>query len=188
MRRIVLRERLLLALYAVLIVAATSIHDWRALAVLLAATLLAAGRDAPRVMRGAARAIALFSAVVLASYTALALYQDNFSLLYVVRTALRVAAIACLTFLLPRRVNLLRALSFSRSLVWLLTIAYGQALALRRTMADFRLALRSRSLATPRLQDRYRHAAVLAGYLLRRAVHDAAEVSEAMKARGFGHD
>lgn len=188
MNRAMLRDRLLLILYAVLVVAATMIQDWRGLAVLLVFVLIAAGRDAPRVVRGAARAVVLFSVIVLASYTVVALYRGQFSAQYLVRTALRVSAIACLTFLLPLRVNLLRAFAFSRSLVWLITIAYGQAQALRRTMTDFRLALQSRSLTAPRLRDRYRHAAALAGYLLRRAVRDAAEVSQAMTARGFGHD
>jgi len=182
------RDRALLALYALLVVTATAIHDLYLLAGLLGLTLIAAGRDVPRVGRDAARAVALFSIIVLVSYTALALHQDRFSPTYLVRTTLRVAAIACLTSLLPRRVNLLRALAFAPTLVWLLAIAYGQAQALRRTLVDFRLALQSRTLARPRLRDRYRHAAALAGYLLRRAVHDAGEVSQAMAARGFGHD
>jgi cobalt/nickel transport system permease protein len=101
---------------------------------------------------------------------------------------LRVLLLTSMTFLLGQRVNLFAALSFSRTLLYLLTIAYGQIVTFRRLMADFRLGLESRSLNRPRPIDIFRHGAATAAFFLKRSHRGAADVTQAMASRGFFHD
>jgi cobalt/nickel transport system permease protein len=186
-RRAVL-ERTALVLYLATVVALTSVHDVRVLAAALALTLALAGRRALALIRRVVLAVGLFCLVVSVSYAALTIPAGEFSGGYVVLINLRVAALTSLTFLVMERVNLARALSFSRGLLYVVTLATSQALTLRRVVEDYRLALKSRTLVRLGLRDRYRHSAVSAARLLTKAMHQSGEIALAMRARGFFDD
>jgi cobalt/nickel transport system permease protein len=98
---------------------------------------------------------------------------------------LRVYLLTYLTLWLSARVNLFRALDFSRTLVFLLTLAYSQALSLRRVYQEFRLALRSRTIGRLAARDVYRHRASLGGFLLDKSLHEATDIAQALRSRGF---
>jgi energy-coupling factor transporter transmembrane protein EcfT len=85
-------------------------------------------------------------------------------------------------------VNPLRLFAFSRTLLFIVTIAYAQILTLGRVLEDFRLALRSRALRRPGLRDLYRHRAAAGSFLFSRSLENAGEINQAMKSRGFFDD
>ena len=182
------RDGAFLLLYLAAVVAATLVHDLRALAALLAAAVLLAGRDAPRVARRALLAILLFNSVVTLSYVAITLLRGGFSGRYVALVNLRVFTITFLTFLMIRRVNAYRALGFSRSLQVLLTLATSQIVGFRRACEDFRLALRSRMPGRPAFRQLGRHGAAAAAYFLAQSMHNAEETGQALRSRGFFDD
>ena len=186
-RRAVL-ERTALVLYLATVVALTSVHDVRVLAAALALTLALAGRRALVLIRRVVLAVGLFCLVVSVSYAALTIPSGEFSGGYLVLVNLRVAALTALTFLVMERVNLARALGFSRGLLFVVTLATSQTLTLRRVVEDYRLALKSRTLIRLRLRDRYRHSAATAARLLGKAMHQSGEIALAMRARGFFDD
>lgn len=183
-----MKDRLALLAYLTCVVAATSLHDPRLLAVGIAAAALLAWRDCLRVARRAAAAILLFNAVVSVSYAIAAGWRGELSPRYLVLINLRVFFITYLTFLLHSRINPFRALAFSRTLAYLLAIAYGQAVTFQRLLADARLALRSRSIARPGLRDLYRHGAATVVCSLGKSLGAATEITQAMSSRGFFHD
>lgn len=183
-----MRDRLLLGLYLTAVVAVTTVHDPAALALALAAVLALAGRAGLRLLRRALLAVALFNGVVTATYVILATLEGRLSWHYVALVNLRVLLLATLTFLAVERIDPFRALAFSPSLTYLLTLAYSQSMVLRRSLEEFRLALRSRSPTPPGLRERYRHSAVTAGSLLQKALADAGETAQALRSRGFFDD
>ena len=67
----------------------------------------------------------------------------------------RVILLTFLTFLTVSRVDLLRALSFSPTLTYLIVLALSQIMTFRRLHQEFRLAGESRRLRRPTLRDGY---------------------------------
>jgi cobalt/nickel transport system permease protein len=183
-----MRDRVFLALYLAGVLGATLVHDPRILAAGVVLTGLLAGRDALRLARRAALAVLFFTGLVTISYVAIAAARGALAWRFVLLLNLRVFLLAQMAFLLQARINPFRALAFSPLLVQLVTLSYSQITTFRRLFADFRLALRSRSLASPRLRDLYRHGAATAAFFLGKALRDTTEITQAMTARGFHHD
>lgn len=179
------RDRLLLALYGVAVLAASLIHRSDVLAGMLLASLALAGGDAPRLLGRALKAVLVFNLAVGVGYAGLSLWSGADPWPTLLLITLRVLLLTLLSFLLVARVNLFRALAFSRTLAYLLALAYSQALTFRRAQEDFRLALISRSPRRPTLADRYRASAAAASWFMDKAVHASRESAQALRARGF---
>ena len=180
-----MKDRLLLLAYAIAVIAATFVHDpWWLAAGLLGAVLLA-GRQAPLIARRALRAVVFFSLVVSAGYAAGALFGQTVSTEYLIRINIRVYLLIFLTFVLTARVDLLRALNFSRSLTYLATLALSQIITFRRLFEDLRLAAESRRLRRLRLRDGYLQSASAAVQLFDKAERTSGEIALAMRSRGF---
>lgn len=181
-------DRITLGLYLSAVLAATLIHDPVWLATGLGLTLLASGRKAIAIARQALLAILAFNLLISLSYALMAWMNDISPWQTLLRLNLRVLLLATLTFLFIARVNLFRALDFSKNLTFALGLAYSQILIFRRAYEDFRLALASRSLKPPRLRDRYRASAAAASWFIEKALHAATQSSQALRSRGFFHD
>jgi cobalt/nickel transport system permease protein len=179
------KERVAVLAYLAAVVVITSWHDLHFLLGGLAVSAVLAGRNALPIGRRSLLAVLAFNAVVTLAYLVVSQLHGSFSLHYVALINLRVLLLTFLTFLLVARVNLFRALAFSRTLLYLVTLAYSQALTLRRVADDFRMALRSRTLGHLARRDVYRHRAALGQFLLSKSLHDAREIAQAMKSRGF---
>ncbi|MDP2432658.1 MAG: ABC transporter permease [Pseudomonadota bacterium] len=152
----------------------------------LLAVLLLCGRDAIRLLRRALLATAAFSGTVSLAYVGYFWWQSRaLPLDWLLTVNLRVLSMALLTFLFIERVNLFQALAFSRRLSFLLVLAVSQSLGLKRTLAEFRLGLQSRSPRPAGLRARYRAAAHAAAWLLDRALANAHESAQAMQSRGM---
>jgi len=171
--------------YLSAVVLATLVHDLLLLALGLLALLLLAGRQAWTILRRACLAVLLFNAAVTVAYVVLAELRGDFSLHYVALVNLRVLLLTSLSFFFVARVNPFEALSFSPALSYVLALAYGQIVTLRRVLSEFRLARTSRSLRPARLRDRYRQAASAGALLLDKSMHGATEITYAMRSRGF---
>lgn len=180
-----MKARAALALYAVFVLTTSLVHDPRWLALALGLTLLAAGRDAPAILRRAALAVLVFTGVVSAAWVITSYAGGDNPWPWVVRTTLRVLAITSATFLLGRRVKVLSLAGDSRTLQTVLVLVLAQVATLRRTVGDARLALRSRSLDRigPRLL--LRHAGATGGSVLRKSGHDLTLTTQAMASRGY---
>ncbi len=177
--------RLALALYAAFVLLVSFVHDPRLLAACLVAVLLVAGRDAGRILRRAATVVAVFTGVVVGAWVLVSLWRGDDPWPWVLRTVPRVLALTSATLLLGRRVRLLDLSAGSRTLQTVMVLVQAQTSTLRRTLADARLALRSRSLVRPGPRVLLRHAGASGGSLLRKARHDLTRTTEAMASRGY---
>ena len=183
-----MRDRLGLAAYLAAVVAATLVHAPVLLAAGLALALLAAGRGALRLVRRALFAVLPFLLVLNLSLLALPMAGGGSRAAYLLRTDLRLLFIASLSLLLVERVNLFRALAPWRRLSAVLVLAAGQIETGRRLLADFRLALASRSLERPGLALLYRHVGVMGRHFVLRGEAASAELAQALRSRGWDHD
>jgi cobalt/nickel transport system permease protein len=176
------------ALAAVFILLITLIHE---IPFLLGAAVLIAvlsGRSYPRVAKRALVAMLLFNSVVTLSYLVVASLGDGISWHYVILVNTRVFALTSLTFLLVESVDPFRVVGFSRSLTYLLVLTWSQILTLRRTAGEFRHALLSRTPVRPSKRNLIRHGAGIGAYFISRTIHDADDIAQAMKSRGFPGD
>jgi cobalt/nickel transport system permease protein len=178
-------DRLLLVAYGIAVLAATLFHSHWVLAGLLLAAACWAGSQWWQLARRALLALALFTSVVLLAYSVSALIQDKFSWHHVSLIALRVLTLTYLTFVMSRRVNLFEAFSFSKTLLYVATLATSQALTMRRMLGEFRMALRSRLIGRPARCTLLQHAGVTAAYFVEKSISDATEIAQAMRSRGF---
>ena len=180
-----MKDRLLLLGYAIAVLAATSVHhpSWLAAGLLVVAAL--AGRQAPTIGWRALRAVLFFNLVISVGYSASALFGQAVSVDYLILVNIRVYLLIFLTFTLASRIDILRALSFSRGLTYLVTLVLSQIISFRRLFGDLRLAAESRRLRRLQLRERYLQSAAAAAHLFDRAEHDAREIALAMSSRGF---
>jgi cobalt/nickel transport system permease protein len=181
-------HRILLFVYLAAVVLITWIHELQFYLVALASLVLFARGDFIKIAKRVFLALVIFNSIITISYTVITLFQETFSPRYVALINLRVFLITSLTFLLVERINPFQAFAFSRSLMYLLTLAYSQVLTLRRLFEEFRLALKSRSLSRPAVRDLYRHGASTGAFLLRKSLNDTNDITQAMKSRGFFND
>lgn len=102
-----------------------------------------------------------------------------------VALGLRTCLMAFSTFAVLARVNLFRALAPWPTLIRLLVVTLAQIHALRLLATESRLGLRSRLLRRPGALDVVRGAGGITGALLTLSTRNAADVSDAMRSRGF---
>ena len=183
-----MRARIALLVYLAAIIVGTTVHEIGLLALGLALVFALAGRAWLRILRRACVAVVLFNVVVTVSYSVVAAIQGTFSLEFVVLVNLRVLLLTSLTFLFVSRVNPFEALAFSPSLTYLFTLAYSQSMAFKQALENFRLAFRSRRIEQVGLLDRYRHSARLGVHFLDKSLHQATEITQVMRSRGFFDD
>lgn len=180
-----MRDRGLLLLYLIAVLAASLVHDVRWLGAGVALTLMSAGRRARPLTRRTLRAALPFVLAIAAGGMLVRGDAGQAAAPTLARVCLRVTLLTALAFRVLPAVSLPRALSFSPTLRFVLVLATSQVLAFRRLFTDFRLALTARSprRVGPRLA--LRHGAATAAWFLRRAEHDATTMTEALDARGF---
>jgi cobalt/nickel transport system permease protein len=174
--------------YALAVVAITFVHAPAALAGLLGLALVGAGAGRWQLLRRALAAILAFNLTVSLGYAVVAGLRGEFAFDYLLLVNLRVLLLVFLGFWFVKRVNLIQALSFAPGLAWAATLAVGQIQTFRRIIADFRLALESRSAEPPRLADRMHSASAQGRDLLDKSVAAAQESALAMRSRGCFDD
>ncbi len=179
------REQGKLILYALTLLALSAFTEPTWLLASGAAILALAGRQAPTIARHALLATVAFSATVSFAYVIQVVWMSgNVPWRWLAMINLRVLDMSMLTFLCIRRVNLYAALAFSKRLSFILVLAVSQSIGLRRTLDDFRLAMRSRGVPRAGLRHRYRAAAHAAAWLLDRALANAHDSAQALRSRG----
>jgi cobalt/nickel transport system permease protein len=179
--------RLALAVYAAALFTLSVVHDVRVLAGALVVVALLAGRRAPRLLRRSLLAAGLFALTVSAGVVVMGLWRGDLDTQWLVRTNLRVWALTSLTLLAVERIDLARALAPWPGVLVVLTLAGAQIRLLQRQLDDLKLGLRSRSLCRPTARTVAQHAASSGAQFLGRALHDAEEISLAMRSRGVWH-
>ena len=157
---------------------------------LLAIVILSffAGRKFLDIAKKTLKAILVFNSFITISYIVYATYIGINWIDYILLINLRIFSITFLTFLFISKVNLFKALSFSKTLSFILVLSYSQILTFKKYLEDFKLALNSRLLNSPKLSDSYNFVSSIFFYFFNKSINNSKEISQAMKSRGFFND
>jgi len=98
---------------------------------------------------------------------------------------LRVFDITFMTLFVSSKINLIKAVSFSSSLQFLLIATLTQIQSFVKTFEDFKLALKSRTVNALRKKDRKNFISSMFYFFLKKSLHNSKERALALKARGF---
>lgn len=178
-------ERVLLILYLICAAVLVHIRSTAILAEVLVVLSLLAWTDFRQIFKRAFLAIWLFNGVVTIAYAVLLWIQGESPWEFVLLFNLRVLDITFMTLLFSNRVNIVKAVSFSQTLVFLLTASLSLIGSFRKTFNDFQLALKSRTLKPLKERKKREFLGAMTAYFFKKAMHNAEEVSLALKARGY---
>jgi cobalt/nickel transport system permease protein len=181
-------DRLWLILYLIAVLGVTLVHQIGWLTLGFAAAFILVGPMRWRLLKRAVLAVLLFNLTVSLGYWVLASWRGEFHGEILLLINLRVLLLIYLGFCFVQRINLAKALSFSRTLSFLTTLAAGQIQGFRKVATDFAQAFISRSPTTPGLRARMRFATAQCEHLLDRSVHASTEIGQAMRSRGCFDD
>jgi cobalt/nickel transport system permease protein len=171
-------------LYLAILPLPTLLDDLLWLAGMLALAFFLSGGERWRILRRALKAILLFNLSVSLGVVVVGVVRGAVDGHWLLVANLRVLVMVYLGFWFVARGDLLKALAGWPRLARIATIALGQIGVFERLVRDFRFALVSRTPGRPHLIDRRHHAAAQAAALLDKAQAQAAEVTQAMRARG----
>ena len=178
-------DLLILLIYLALVVGGTLVHDPLLLGAGALLVVLSAGSHGWKIARRALRAALPFALAVSLGYLVAAREDLAEARQVLLPLNLRVLLLTLLAFRMIPLVNLQQALGFSPTLRFVLILATSQVLTFRRLFVDFQLALASRSPRRVGLLAALRHGAATSSWFLRRAEHDAAEITQALEARSY---
>ncbi|NPA16473.1 MAG: hypothetical protein GXO05_01890 [Aquificae bacterium] len=179
-----MKDRITGLFYILAVILLTTIHSIELYIGFFVLLSVLSGKDFIPVMKKTFVAVALFNGVITLAYILI----KGFDYGYIALINLRVIDMTFMTFLFVRRVNLFRLFEFSSILTYLLVISYSQILLFKRYYTEFILALKSRSIKTPGLAERYGFLRSATGFFIEKSVKNSSEISLAMKSRGFFMD
>lgn len=179
------RDRLLLLGYLGCVVAGTLFHDPLWLGAAALAVLISSGRGLPTLFWRAFRAAFPFVLAVSLGYLFMARDQLNLAWQVLLPLNLRVLLLTLLAFRVIPFLDLQNALSFSRTLRFVLILATSQVLTFRRLFTDFQQSLSARSVKRIGLLAALRHGAATSVWFLRRAEYDSTQITQALETRGY---
>ncbi len=180
-----MKDRLMLLLYIASVLMLTSVHDLLFLSFFLLSLFLISGKNLLSLLRKSFISVVFFNFAVSISYIIFCLLKGQEWLSYVVLLNLRVFSLTFLTFLFVSKINFFKAVSFSKTLQYLLTISYSQITAYTKSFEDFRLSLKSRLIQRPDRKDVYTFISRVFSYFFKKSVENSKEISQAMRSRGF---
>ena len=176
------------ALYLVVVMAVTLIHDPRALLLALAGLLLLSGPGRFALLLRAARPVLWILLLISSGILLMGWLTGQPVLGALLLINLRIVVLALLTAWMVRDVDLDLALRrWPKARRWLV-IVRGQVQLFRRLAQDYRCAQKSRTVVAPTLHQRYLGSAALGLAALDKGVHNAEMVTQAMRSRGALHD
>ncbi|WOE69163.1 hypothetical protein RZR97_08575 [Hydrogenimonas thermophila] len=180
------RDQIILLFYISALVLFTSIHKPMLLLFALVTLFLVAGRSFFYLFKRTVKSLFISLLVVSLSYLAMGLFKKidpNFLILL----NLRVVLLTFMTFLMLERINLFKALSFSKQLSALVAIAFSQMTIFRRTFSEFKMGYASRTVK-PTFSTWLISLKAALLYFLNKTLHTSKEITNGMKSRGFFND
>jgi len=182
------RDSVCFLLYLAGVLFLTSFHGMAVMAGAAIVLAVFSGRSFFRLAKRTFFALLLFNSAVSISYMLLSMTRGAPFLAPLLLINARTYLLTFSTFLLIERVNLFSALSFSKTLTFLLTLSYSQILTFRRLLSELLLSMKSRTIIRPGRRDLYRFVSSAVYLFLDRSIRNSREITLAMKSRGFRND
>ena len=180
-----LRDRTLFGLYLLGLAVILASHSSYLLLFFAFILLLLARSQWLKMLKKSFKAIVFFNIAITLGYLIIALVQQKPWLDYLLLFNLRVFDLTLTTMLFSHYVNIALALSFSKTLSFLLSISLSQIYSYQKSYENFMLALKSRLIKKMSERAQKEFITSVFGYFFTKALYDSEEKSLALKARGF---
>jgi len=180
-----LRDRILLGFYLLGLVIILSSHSFYLLSFFAIVLLCLARSSWLKILKKALKSIFFFNIAISIGYIAIAVLQERVWLEYILLFNLRVFVLTLTTLLFSHYVNITLALSFSKTLSFLLSVSLSQIYSYQKSYENFMLALKSRLIKKMNERAKKEFITSVFGYFFTKALYDSEEKSLALKARGF---
>ncbi len=131
------------------------------------------------------KAVLFFNVGITLGYIVESLMLDRSFGAYIIMFNLRVIDITFLTLYVTSKINIIKALSFSSSLQFLLLATLMQIKSFEKTYEDFVLALQARTRNKLQRKNKKDFIASMFYFFLKKSLHNSKERTLALKARGF---
>ncbi len=188
MEKDLLKNRVLLIFYFVLIIIITSFNNIYFLTALIPLFILISNKDFFKILKKTVFSLIFFNLIVSVSYIIMSVMNNKDWREYIILINLRVFDATFLTFLLASKVNLFRAVSSSKNFSFLLLLSYSQIIMYKRNYENFRYSFRSRNLIRPDKKQMYNFIRSTFIFFFNKSIHNSKEISLAMKSRCFNND
>ncbi len=175
-------------MYIFLLILISSYHNLYFLGFISIVVSFLSGKYFFKLLKKTVLSIFLFNSSISISYGFYTYINGNFDLNYLILINLRVFTLTFLTFYVFSIVNKVKALSFSKSLSFILTVSLSQIYLFKKLLNDFNDAINSRSLNGYSLKKRITFFTVIFKYFLNKAFENSKDISYGMKSRGFYND
>jgi len=183
-----MKDKILFVVYIFCVILLTSVHNVYFFSIFILILFSLSFKDFFEIFKKSVLSILLFNSVVSISYIAYSIFKGTEWIDYIILINLRVFSLTFLTFLFISKVNLFKALSFSKTLTYLLVLSYSQILMFKKYFYDFKMALKSRTIEKPKRKDLYNFISTVSYFFLNKSINNSKEISQAMKSRGFFND
>jgi len=183
-----MKDKLIFLIYIFLIFVITSVHNIYFIFGIFLLLVFFSGKKVFYFLKKSVLSILIFNSFISISYILFSLLKNQEWIDYILLLNVRVLSLTYLTFFVFSKINIFKAVSFSKNLTFLLVLSYSQILNFLKTYQDFKLALKSRIIEKPRLKDLYNHISSMFFYFLNKSLKNSEEISQAMKSRGFFDD
>lgn len=180
-----LRDRILFGFYLLGLLVILSSHSFYLLGSFAIILLFLAKREWFKMLKKALKSIFFFNIAISIGFVAIALLQHKPWMEYLLLFNLRVFDLTLTTMLFSHYVNIALALSFSKTLSFLLSISLSQIYSYQKSYENFMLALKSRLIKKMGERAKKEFITSVFGYFFTKALYDSEEKSLALKARGF---
>lgn len=180
-----LRDRILFGLYLLGLAIILSSHSFYLLGFFAILLLLLARTAWFKILKKALKSIFFFNIAISVGFFIISLLNQKPWMEYLLLFNLRVFDLTLSTMLFSHYVNIALALSFSKTLSFLLSISLSQIYSYQKSYENFMLSLKSRLIKKMRERSQKEFITSVFGYFFTKALYDSEEKSLALKARGF---
>ncbi len=181
-----MKDRVIFFLYLASLLVFTSIHDEILLLCALIVLFLFSGDSLVYLLKRTLKSIVAFTSVVSVSYLAAGFFQAveyDFLILFNIRVFL----LTYMTFFVFERINIFKALSFSKRLSWLVALSFSQINIYRRSFLEFWMGLMSRQPVLS-YANWLKSVKSVTLFFMNKTLYSSRDISAGMKSRGFFDD
>lgn len=180
-----MKDKIFLVFYIIFIILLTSYHNLYFLIFFSFFLFIISFKNSLFILKKTIFSIIIFNSIICLSYFIFSYIKGEVDYNYFLMINLRVFNLTFMTFLLIKKINIFKAISFSRNITFVLNLAYSQILSFLKIVDEFKLSFKSRSLNKQKRDSFYNFILSMLLFFFNKSYNNLKEISFAMKSRGF---
>ena len=180
-----MKDKIFLVFYIIFIILLTSYHNLYFLIFFSFFLFIISFKNSLFILKKTIFSIIIFNSIICLSYFTFSYIKGEVDYNYFLMINLRVFNLTFMTFLLIKKINIFKAISFSRNITFVLNLAYSQILSFLKIVDEFKLSFKSRSLNKQKRDSFYNFILSMLLFFFNKSYNNLKEISFAMKSRGF---